>query len=1364
MNERHPEQGRAESGPKRQPSRLKVFFRLLGGLILTCLLAGLIGLIALQTGPGRRLVVQALADVLARDLGWRLDVGTASGLWPFQLDLADLRLADQDGQWLYIPEARISLRYPLTVVAKFREIKLNRPPMILPSGPPARPLAFLDRSWIIPLPFLAQVEVDSLLLDQAVAGQPLNLRVRTELGNSPGTMDLRAGCESLDGPAARLDLRAGLKAWPRSASLRLTLDEAPGGLASGLLGLSGQAPLSVVLDGAGPLSNWQASLVASQGGQDILNAGLNLSLGASSAENAGFGLQARIRPKAWAFSPELCSALGEQPEMSFKGRFTCAGLPGPQWQIQADELTLTAAAGQASAQGDLGLYGLAPKLSFTARLADPAILGLAMGPLAAQGEIQADVDPAGPVSAKVQAQANDLGKTLAPLGIGLAGLGRLRADLSGDMAKNDWSLDLEGGLAGITPGQGNEWEKIAQALGSEVGIKAKAHLDPTGTLSLLQSQIAAKDLSAKAQGTLFLQSRDIDLTLDFRLTDLADYSPLAGKDLGGSLTASSHVAGNISALDLSLKVQAVRPAYGALRFESASLETEAAFKPEGSAGKLSAGAVRPGGRLALDTRFLMSRDKLGLSGLKLSGPGLDASGDLAVDLRTESASGRLKAGLDLNRLGGFLQVAMAGTGQIEASLGQSQGRQDLTMTAQAKGLKGFDLEVAKVDLSGSLRDVFRAPQGKLAMSASGGRYDSIGLQSLNFQVSGNGKELAFSTLAAATLPEPLRLRSSGAFAPAPGGGNLRLNEFQARAYGTNLILTRPSGMTFSSQGFTMGQTALSLGQGDIIVGGDWRKAGINLRAEAKNLPLDILAKASIANVSGLAAGQVLVSGPPGNPKVRAKAEFAQVHYAAGQGQELPMAEISADLDYSGENLTAGITLTAGEGLHMQGRASVPARFSLKPMDLSLPDRPGLEASLRGTADLALVAAFSGQQDIIAQGAFTADLTAKGRIAAPEINGQAGIDKGYFENDVSGTVLRDIALRAEASGSRIVVQDFSASDGSGGTLSGQGQVEITAGKPSVTGNINMNKAALARTDMLSAIISGNLTVSGDASGLLVKGNLAVGPVNVNIPDRLPPDVVPVQIEEVNAPATKAPAAVEPSVPVRLDIGLDFPQRIFARGLGLDSVWNGRLHVGGLVLSPSVAGDINLVRGQVDFFGRDFNLVKGVVSFTGDSPPTPRLDVDAQMQRSDITADILITGTADQPKVAFTSVPPLPRNEILSQVIFGQSVSGLTAPQALQLAQAAGTFLGAGNALDLLGKTRKLVGLDYLGVGTKGKAGQASLAAGKYVTDKVYVETSQGLGAQSGTVSVEVDLTPHITLDGTVGTDAKTSAGVNWKLDY
>jgi translocation and assembly module TamB len=1362
--------------------------------MLAVALTALLPLAVLQLEPVRRMAAGALADVVAAQTGWRLEVGTLHGLWPFRIWLGDVRLSDAGGRWLSISDVRITvLPWPrsgglVDLDAALKDVQVSRipatPPPSQPS-PPLHPLAFLDTLAPVPVDFSARAAVDGLHLEQPVAGQAMTLNISVDARNSGGTLSIGLKADRSDGPPTRLELAAGLEGSARAAKLDIGLEEAAGGMVSGLAGLGADMPLSFRLKGAGPLAQWNANLTGKRGDENILEGSVRAALGRSSVEDARFGLGLTLHPATLPLAEQARVALGQKAELAFSGVLTSAGLPAPKWKLLVEDLSVSAQAGSAHLKGDAGVDWLTPRLSFSAALSDPKAAGLPVGPVELRGEARADIDPAGPVSAGADIEVPGLSAALEPANVGLGGQLRLRATLEGDLAGKDMSFGLDGGIFEITgAGKAPDWAKAADALGREVTLKARARLDPQRTLTLSDTRVAARSFSAEVSGTYGLDSGNIDASLALDAPDLSLFSGAAGKPVGGRLKAQTLLRGTASAPAVSLTLTSERAAYENTRFDKAGAEAEVEVQPDGSSrGRMSASVSHGNAKLEAQAGFVLARGKLEVSGLKVAGPGVDAAGDLDVKLETSTASGKVKAGVDLGGLGGFLNMAMSGTARLEAVLSESGPRQDATVSLSASAVKGFGLNVAKAEVSGSATDVTHAPKGKLAATVTGAKMGTAGVESLTIQASGNGKETSFSLSARGTLPEPFDAATAGVFATSPGGGRLSLNDLRANAYGTRLALVRPASVAFGPAGFSLAGLSMSLGTARITASGEMKANSVTLAADVAEFPLDILGKARVAEgLSGTAKASLRVSGSPQSPKINATLDVSQVRYAQLQDKKAPAIDVAAAAEYSQGRVAAHARVEAGAGNSMEARAIVPARLSLKPVAFSMPGDPSLEASLQGTVELATFAAFAGEEGLDMRGTLKADLTARGRLKAPEVSGSIVLENGSVEYADSGTVLRNIVLRVEAAGPAISIREFSASDAGSGKVSAQGQVNFPPdGRFSLAMDISLDKAALVRTDTASATLSGHLAVSGDLSGVLVKGNISTGQVEVNIPHRIPPDVTPVKVHLVHAPQNLQPRqAQKPAgetasgasgtgspgpLPVRLDMDVDFPGHIFVRGYGLDSVWDGRLHVGGTAASPSVSGDINVVRGRIDFFDKPFQLVRGAVSFTG--PPTvPRLDIDAQYQSSDITADILVTGDAVHPKVSFSSVPALPQDEILSRVLFGKSVSGLTAPQALQLAQAAASLTGKGDTLDLLGKTRKLVGLDYLGLGpSKGPdTGQMAITAGKYISDKVYVETSQGLGGQGPKVSVQVDVYPNVTVDSSMGMDSKTGVGLNWKMDY
>ncbi|MDL2267115.1 translocation/assembly module TamB domain-containing protein [Desulfovibrio sp. OttesenSCG-928-G15] len=266
--------------------------------------------------------------------------------------------------------------------------------------------------------------------------------------------------------------------------------------------------------------------------------------------------------------------------------------------------------------------------------------------------------------------------------------------------------------------------------------------------------------------------------------------------------------------------------------------------------------------------------------------------------------------------------------------------------------------------------------------------------------------------------------------------------------------------------------------------------------------------------------------------------------------------------------------------------------------------------------------------------------------------------------------------------------------------------------------------------------------------------------------------------------EAPVVVGPD----LNLHIRIPQHMFIRGMGLDSEWAGDLKITGVASAPSLVGSLKPVRGYLDIMSRYFTFDKGDISFYGGTQINPALNLTLVNEGSDITAYIKAGGTAKKPTISFESNPPLPRDEILSHVLFGKKSSDLSRLEAIQLANSIAQLSSGNVAPDVLSGVRKKMGLDMLRLGgshteqersTSGESGEQNLTgkkdddhsesdlptleAGKYVTDHIYIGVEQGLSTDSTAVRVDVELTPEMHLEGK--SSAKSSeVGLGWKMDY
>jgi translocation and assembly module TamB len=158
-----------------------------------------------------------------------------------------------------------------------------------------------------------------------------------------------------------------------------------------------------------------------------------------------------------------------------------------------------------------------------------------------------------------------------------------------------------------------------------------------------------------------------------------------------------------------------------------------------------------------------------------------------------------------------------------------------------------------------------------------------------------------------------------------------------------------------------------------------------------------------------------------------------------------------------------------------------------------------------------------------------------------------------------------------------------------------------------------------------------------------------------------------------------------------------------------------------------------------------------------------------------AKLNVTGYADAPKITLTSTPELPQDEVLARLLFSTSVKQLTALQIVQIGAALASLGGAGGGgVNPLMAVQKSLRLDRLSMGGTATGG-ASVEAGRYVSERVYVGAKQGSTSGSTQAQVQVDLTKHLKVQATLGTggtaqgatpdnDPGSSVGLSYQVEY
>ncbi|MES2493961.1 MAG: translocation/assembly module TamB domain-containing protein, partial [Pseudomonadota bacterium] len=212
------------------------------------------------------------------------------------------------------------------------------------------------------------------------------------------------------------------------------------------------------------------------------------------------------------------------------------------------------------------------------------------------------------------------------------------------------------------------------------------------------------------------------------------------------------------------------------------------------------------------------------------------------------------------------------------------------------------------------------------------------------------------------------------------------------------------------------------------------------------------------------------------------------------------------------------------------------------------------------------------------------------------------------------------------------------------------------------------------------------------------------------------------------------------------------------------WGADVRIRGTTAAPRILGRADLVRGGYEFAGKRFEMTKGIINFDGNSPPDPRLDIAATAEITGLTATVRVTGTAFSPLIAFTSVPSLPEEELLSRLLFGSSITQISAPEAVQIGAALASLRGGGG-LDPINKLRSAIGLDRLRiVGADTATGRGtSVAVGKYISRRLYAEiVSDGRGYNA--TLLEYRVTRWLSILATVSSIGRQGVDVKISKDY
>jgi translocation and assembly module TamB len=124
----------------------------------------------------------------------------------------------------------------------------------------------------------------------------------------------------------------------------------------------------------------------------------------------------------------------------------------------------------------------------------------------------------------------------------------------------------------------------------------------------------------------------------------------------------------------------------------------------------------------------------------------------------------------------------------------------------------------------------------------------------------------------------------------------------------------------------------------------------------------------------------------------------------------------------------------------------------------------------------------------------------------------------------------------------------------------------------------------------------------------------------------------------------------------------------------------LRLRGTAARPVLQGTISINQGEVQFSGARYTINRGDIRFVNPVKIEPTFDMDLETKARGVTVDVSFTGTPSNPKMNWSSDPPLQQSEIIALLATGRVPTSPLNQTAPGVTGAGGTdFAAAGTGL-------------------------------------------------------------------------------------
>lgn len=401
-----------------------------------------------------------------------------------------------------------------------------------------------------------------------------------------------------------------------------------------------------------------------------------------------------------------------------------------------------------------------------------------------------------------------------------------------------------------------------------------------------------------------------------------------------------------------------------------------------------------------------------------------------------------------------------------------------------------------------------------------------------------------------------------------------------------------------------------------------------------------------------------------------------------------------------------------------------------------------------------------------EGIINSDLSLENTFSSPRWNGSIDLTNGSILNNVNGIDYKDIQIQLIGAEEKLVIEKFAITQPKG-SLKFSGYLGNSVNKINhiiepLEISVSANNFKVISSEKYELQLNGKMKISNLNSKAEFDGTFLIPRSGYYVPNLLTsnygkkidlstPLLLRASVEKSTIKITEnrrgLPDLAKVSFAKKFNgkVTFEIPGNLWLKGPNINLELYGKVTVIKNNEQLLFYDNLNINKGFYLYLGKKFVVKKGQITFNGSPQFNPSIFIEVEYKFYDNfkiarKIQIIISNNILKPDIQFTlDKNPISGGDAVSYILFGKRMTDLSQTQQVGInsgnfaANLTASFLSA-KLTNTLGES---LGLDVINISSNENLTKASFAAGKYITNNIFLQYEKGFGKDDdGTINPQV----------------------------